>query len=105
MGTTTTINERSRVSLSLGAAWSLVGGLVSVVLAIGYAASEMKQMRHHHAEYGPQPDQLALLCDARNRDRAMIDNVLNTGPRLLAMTLLLWFLRGCGRRPLRGPHG
>lgn len=70
MGTTTTINERSRVSLSLGAAWSLVGGLVSVVLAIGYAASEMKQMRQSF-------DDLAAQLKQNNAALVQIDKRLS----------------------------
>lgn len=42
---TQNLTEKTRVNLPVGVAWSIVIGLASVVAAVGYAASEMKQMR------------------------------------------------------------
>lgn len=67
---TQNLTEKTRVNLPVGVAWSIVLGLASVVAAVGYAASEMKQMRCSF-------DDLAAQLKSNNAALVQIDKRLS----------------------------
>lgn len=67
---TQNLTEKTRINLPVGVAWGTVLGLASVVAAVGYAASEMKQMRCSF-------DDLATQLKANNAALVQIDKRLS----------------------------
>ena len=91
---TQNLTEKTRVNLPVGVAWSIVLGLASVVAAVGYAASEMKQMRCSFDDLAAQlksnnaalvqiDKRLAVVEDMRERVQTLEEKLQATREALL----------------------
>ena len=67
----TKFTEKTRINLPVGVAWGIVLGLASVVASVGFAASEMKQMRQ-------SVDDAAQQLKANNASLVQMDKRLST---------------------------